>query len=236
MGRVKQVRQISSVLNISLQPRAIPLRSAKPAERTASRDVRRRQMIEATIVEIAERGISGFKLSDVAKSAGVAVGMVNLHFTTKAALLDQTLDHLSDEYQACWKAAIGARGLDPARRLYAMMAADFDPAVCTRRRIAVWHAFYGEARARPAYRERCALNEADHHEHLSKLCAALTRRSGYKNISAEQAARMLAALTDGMWLDILLSGGRIDRDGSLETLDHFLMALFPKDFPLRPEA
>jgi hypothetical protein len=69
---------------------AMPLRQKKPPERTASKAVRQHQLIEATIVEIAERGLSSFKLSDVAKTAGVAVGMVNFHFTTKAQLLDLT--------------------------------------------------------------------------------------------------------------------------------------------------
>jgi TetR/AcrR family transcriptional repressor of bet genes len=211
---------------------AVPLRQKKPPERTASKAVRQHQLIEATIVEIAERGLSSFKLSDVAKTAGVAVGMVNFHFTTKAQLLDQTLDYLSDEYEACWRQALAAAGDDPAARLQAMMLSDFDPALCTRRRIAAWHAFYGEARARPAYRERCAANEVERHAMLVKICTGVIRRHRYKGRDAEVIARTLGAISDGIWLDILLSGGRIDRDSARVIVLAYLTAIFPKDFPL----
>jgi TetR/AcrR family transcriptional repressor of bet genes len=213
---------------------AVPLRSRKSPERIASREVRQQQMIEATIAEIAERGLAGFKLSDVAKTAGVAVGMVNFHFVTKVQLLDQTLDYLSEEYSTCWRDAIEAAGDDPAARLQAMMMADFDPAVCTRRRLAVWHAFYGEARARPAYRERCTANEAEHHAALSKLCDAVINRGKYKHLNPERMATNLAALTDGMWLDILLSGGRIDREAARQNVSEILAALFPGAFAMQP--
>ncbi len=216
--------------------RAAPLRQKKPPERTASKAVRQHQLIEATIVEIAERGLSSFKLSDVAKTAGVAVGMVNFHFTTKAQLLDQTLDYLSDEYEACWRLALAASGDDPASRLQAMMLSDFDPALCTRRRIAAWHAFYGEARARPAYRERCAANEVERHTMLVKICAAVIRRHRYKARDAEVIARTLGAISDGIWLDILLSGGRIDRDSARVIVLDYLKAIFPRDFPLAESA
>jgi TetR/AcrR family transcriptional repressor of bet genes len=211
--------------------RAAPLRLKKPPERTASKEVRQHQLIEATIVEIAERGLSSFKLSDVAKTAGVAVGMVNFHFTTKAQLLDHTLDYLSDEYLACWRHAIATAGADPAVQLWAMMLSDFDAAVCTRRRIAAWHAFYGEARARPAYRERCAINELERHAVLTKICAGVIRRGRYKGRNADLIARTLAAITDGIWLDILLSGGRVDRDGAKLLINDYLKAIFPRDFP-----
>jgi len=211
--------------------RAAPLRQKRPPERTASKEVRQHQLIEATIVEIAERGLSSFKLSDVAKTAGVAVGMVNFHFTTKAQLLDQTLDYLSDEYKACWRGAIEAAGENLADRLLAMVLSDFDPALCTRRRIAAWHAFYGEARARPAYRERCASNEEERHAVLTKICTGVIRQARYKDRNPDIIARTLAAISDGIWLDILLSGGRVDRDGARLIVEDYLKAIFPRDFP-----
>lgn len=210
--------------------RAVPLRQRKAPERTASREVRQQQMIEATISEIAERGLAGFKLSDVAKSAGVSVGMVNFHFISKAQLLNQTLDYLSEEYSRCWKEAIETSEGESAIKLHAMMMADFDPIVCTRQRLAVWHAFYGEARARPAYRERCTANETEHHAALATLCAAVIKHRKYKHLDAETMAANLAALTDGIWLDILLSGGRIDRETARYRVNDFLTAIFPGAF------
>jgi hypothetical protein len=45
-------------------------------------------------------------------------------------------------------------------------------------------------------------------------------------------ARTLGAISDGIWLDILLSGGRIDRDSARVIVLAYLTAIFPRDFPL----
>jgi TetR/AcrR family transcriptional regulator, transcriptional repressor of bet genes len=207
-------------------------RAARGLDRTASREVRRRQLIESTVAEIAENGLSGLKISGVAQRAKLATGMVNFHFISKAQLLDATLDYLSEEYRLCWRHAVDDAGPVPAARLRAMMMADLDPQVCTRRRIAVWHAFYGEARARPAFLARCAQREVEHHAELVGLCAAVIEAGGgaAKGMTAERAASGLSALTDGIWLGLLFSPGRIDREPGRQTIDSFLAAVFPHAF------
>lgn len=201
------------------------------SERTASKETRRQQLIEATIVQIAERGLSVFKITDVAKAAGLAAGMVNFHFDTKDQLLAQTLAHLTEEYRNCWIGALERAGSDPAGRLLAMIMADFDPQVCTRRKIAVWHAFYGEAKARPAVRSQCGLNEREQLTMLTTLCADLIVAGGYEGLDAGRVAGGLNAMTDGMWLAFLFSPGHIDRADAQKTVVTFLAAVFPRHFP-----
>ena len=46
-----------------------------------------------------------------------------------------------------------------ADRLWAVVAADFDRRVCTRRKIAAWCAFWGEAKSRPTYQALCGARE-----------------------------------------------------------------------------
>jgi TetR/AcrR family transcriptional repressor of bet genes len=219
-------------LQDDVEERPILDRAIRGLDRTASREVRRRQLIESTVVEIAENGLSGLTISGVAQRAKLATGMVNFHFTSKAQLLDATLDYLSEEYRQCWRGAVAAAGLDPAARLRAMVMADLDPQVCSRRRIAVWHAFYGEARARPAFLARCAQREVEHHAELLALCAALMEQRALQGMTAEQAASGLSALTDGIWLDLLFSPGRMDRKPGRTTVDNFLVAIFPEAFPI----
>lgn len=219
---------------------ALPAAPRRVSDRTASREVRRQQLIESTIAEIAENGLAGFKLSEVAKRAGLATGMVNFHFTSKAQLLDQTLEFLTEEYRQCWRQALSAAGPDPAARLLALIMADLDPVVCTRKRIAVWHAFYGESRAHKAILERCAQREEEHDRELTAACQAVISRQSKSApchaMGAERLATGLSAMTDGIWLDLLFSAGQIDRADGRRTVLAFLVVMFPREYSLEQTA
>ena len=129
--------------------------------RKASKETRRQQLIEATIDSLARRGYSETTMADVADGAGLSRGIVNFHFESKDELLVATLRFLSDEYRDHWRATQARAGEDPASRLRAIVAADFDRAVCTKRKLAAWCAFWGEAKSRSSYRDLCSANDAE---------------------------------------------------------------------------
>src|SRR5262245_10309114 len=70
---------------------AVEATLAAPQGRKASKDVRRLQLIEATIDVMARKGYAGTTMADVAKQAGLSSGIVNFHFETKENLLAETL-------------------------------------------------------------------------------------------------------------------------------------------------
>ena len=82
------------------------------AQRQNTKAIRRQELIEATIDQLAKRGFEGTTLADVATAAGMSRGIVNFHFDTKEKLLVETLRTLSDEYRGHWKAALKAAGAD----------------------------------------------------------------------------------------------------------------------------
>ena len=67
---------------------------------------RRRQLIDATVMAIAEHGLSGLTLAKVAVRAGLTAASVNFHFTSKDALLQETLRHLADEFDGAVRGAV----------------------------------------------------------------------------------------------------------------------------------
>ena len=54
----------------------------------------------------------------------------------------------------------------------------------------------------------------------------------YRHLDPRATARGLDALGDGLWVHLLLSTDKFDRDAARETLRAFLTCLFPKHFPL----
>ena len=135
-------------------------------------------------------------IADVARQAGLSLGIVNFYFDSKERLLAECLRHLAEAYRQTWMAAMAAAGPDPARRLEAMMLADFDPAASTPERLAAWIAFWGETQGRPTYDEICAAFDAERLAAAAALCRDLVTASAYP-IDAGLAARTLEALGDG---------------------------------------
>ena len=127
--------------------------------RKQSKEVRRLQLIEATIDSLARRGYSETTMADVADGAGLSRGIVNFHFESKEKLLVATLQFMADEYAAHWRSALQKAGDDPARQLAAVVAADFDRSICNKRKLAAWCAFWGEAKSRPTYQALCGARE-----------------------------------------------------------------------------
>ena len=81
------------------------------AGRTATREVRRQQLINATIESISKHGFSGTTLETVTKTAKLSHGVVNFHFDSKEDLYVETLGFLAREHYDCWHGAMERAGL-----------------------------------------------------------------------------------------------------------------------------
>ncbi len=203
--------------------------------RTASKAARRTQLIEATIRSIAEKGLSETTTASVAGEAGLSQGIINLHFESKDRLLLATLERVVDEYRHLWEAALEAAPANPADRLAALVEVDFHPSVCDRNKLAVWFAFWSESKARPTYRKLCAARDRDYDRVMVKLCGELVEDGGYERIDPELAARALAAITEGLWLDMLANPRSLSRRQALRVSMAYLKHIFPNHFDCAEE-
>ncbi|MFO1176066.1 MAG: TetR family transcriptional regulator C-terminal domain-containing protein [Paracoccaceae bacterium] len=200
-----------------------------PPPRKLSREARRMQLIDATIEVIAVKGYARTTLTDVANRAGLSHGLVNFHFQTKERLLAETLLFLAEEYRQNWTQALEGAGPAPARRLDAMLRADFNPTICTDAKLSAWCAFWGEAQCRPLYQEQCGSNDAAYLEALESLCAELKAEGGY-GFDPVRAARVLRVTTEGVWLDMMTMNTPYGRAEALGTVHSCAAAFFPRHF------
>jgi TetR/AcrR family transcriptional repressor of bet genes len=208
-------------------PKKLPSRS-----RAATKELRRQQLIDSTLDSIAKRGFSETTMANVADGAGLSRGIVNFHFQSKKTLLEATLQFLAEEYRAAWRHALDRAGTDPAERLLALMMTDFDPVICNRKKLAVWFAFFGEAKSRPTYMNLCATRDREHWEAVCGLCREILAGGDYRGRNAETIASGLSAVLDGLWLDMLLSPTTFDRDAARQVVDDYLASVFSRHFPL----
>jgi TetR/AcrR family transcriptional repressor of bet genes len=209
--------------------------TAKNIKRTATREQRREQLIDATMKCIARKGMGSTTLGDVAKEAGLSQGIVNLHFKSKENLLNETLRYLADRYKTRFKHTLETSGPGAAEKMHALMALDLSRSILDRRMLAVWFAFWGEVKSRPRYRLVCEESDKYYDSVMRSLCDELIADGGYSNITSAAVATMLTSASNGMWLSYLISPKRFDRDSAANAVDEYLQSVFPKHFPLRED-
>ena len=206
------------------------------AKESQAKPDRRRELIEATIRTIGRRGYAATTLSLVAGDAGLSPGIVNFYFKSKEQLLQETLEYLVVEYDRVSQQIIAAAGNEPAAQLMALIAADFDPAIFTGEKIAVWYAFWAEAATNDAYRAVVSRLEAKDQNSTATICARLVKEGRYAGLDPDQVASGLNAMSDGFWFDSLIDPETFDKNRALSICRLYLSGIFPRHFPLLDRA
>jgi TetR/AcrR family transcriptional repressor of bet genes len=200
------------------------------------KEFRRIQLIEATIDTVARKGFTDLTLADVADSAHLSRGIVNFYFRSKEELLAQTLRYMTNEYERAWREATGRAGADPVARLRVMIDGDFGPQTGSRKHVAVWYAFWGEARWRPEYLRICQEVSAQYFAETRSLVRSIAVAGGYPGIDADLVARGLNAMVNGLWLDLLIEPKDVDRNIAKRCCYQFLGSQFPREFAALAQA
>lgn len=178
------------------------------------------RIIEAVIDTVARHGISGTTLALVAQAAGVSQGVLIFHFRSKEGLLAGTLRSQNAAYRNHWQACLA--GADPLQRVLGLIRVDFSAEVCSRRALALWFAFWGEAA--PAYQSLCEEAERDRAEAMLQACRDLVASRGGPD--PELLAQSVDSLTDGLWLQMHIHGSRMPRAKALQqAMDHLRLML-----------
>ncbi|MEM9038402.1 MAG: TetR/AcrR family transcriptional regulator [Actinomycetota bacterium] len=175
------------------------------------RDQKRVELLDAAVDAIAERGLDGVKLADIAACAGVTTGAIGHYFRDKNDVLVAALEHLSAQLRSDGGSAMtyfhGDLGLflptsDAARRLWR-----------------VWLAYCGVAPSSPdlldAYRRFYSAIEGDIADHL--------RARGVGD--ADQLAGTIVAAVDGIGLCATVAPDLWPDERQIETIRTLLDSL-----------
>jgi TetR/AcrR family transcriptional repressor of bet genes len=202
----------------------------KKTGRTESPEVRRAQLIQATIDSIAKHGMAGTTVKTVSQIAGLSTGIVNFHFQSKKNLFDETLRFLAEEHHDRWKSQLAKYGLTSAEKLLAIADAHFHPEICNIRKLTVWFGFFGECIYRRTYRSLVRDIDSERWQVSVDLCRAIRDEGGYEDIDPKSVVRNLEALYDGYFLNILMYPDVFSCDDAKLRVREFLAQTFPDHF------
>lgn len=193
----------------------------QPAKHSSSRaqseDLRRRQLIEATIDTMADVGYAATTLGLIGQRAGVSPGLIAHYFDDKDGLLEATLRSLT----ASLARAVAVRlrsAMTPRDRVRAVIDTVLAEEEFGQRSCSVWLAFWGQVnhsrrlkRIQTVYQLRL----------LSNLRHGLRRLVPAAH--AERLAVSIAALIDGLWLRATLSSPpEVDSHAARQTVNAYV--------------
>ena len=163
-------------------------------------EVRRRQLIEATMRSIAKYGYAGTTIETICEEAQVSRGLINHHFGSKEELIRQSYKALRDEWVAQTHGALAEHYDDPEDKLRAMIRVSFGPTMFKQEYLGIWAGFWSAIGKSPALRKmNRELFEKDR-EAYQAIFEEIARKRG-RRIDSRRAALTVIALIDGFWLE-----------------------------------
>ncbi|MDY0874071.1 transcriptional regulator BetI [Dongia rigui] len=177
-------------------------------------EIRRRQLIDATIASIHEIGFSECSVSRISARAGVSTGIVHHYFEDKADLLEATLRQLGDSLRdSVVRRLQGATS--PIERLLAVIDGNLGTDQFTPQGVSAWLAFWSQVPKNERFARVQHIIISRLHDNLVHALKLMGRRD------ADHIARVTAALIDGLWLRAALSeDGPNSREARLQVLDY----------------
>lgn len=186
----------------------------------------RERIIEACERVIAQGGLRGFRMGDVAREAGVSIGLLSYHFGDRDGLLEAALDHVNESAarraRAGGGSAAGNRpgtgsavaaepaGLTgPAERLAALLCSEFGDDPQVRAGSTAWNELRAAAVFDPDRAVAVARATADWQREVRRLL-----EEAAPHTDPDAAALILTALVEGLsgrWLTGQLTAAEAQR-------------------------
>ncbi len=208
-------------------------RTGNKSRRALPKEVRKEQLIQATIKCIAKHGLSGITLALVTREAGLSMGIANLHFDSKEKLLLETLQHVTAEYAAGQAAILESEDFSSTgARITALLDFDFSPPVIEKNKLAVWFAFLGEAKSRPTYQRACSRQDSMAQMRITELFQLALDEAGDTAADAALLAAGYISLVDGLWLNALVDPRRLPWKKAYRVARHYLASAFAQHIAL----
>ncbi|WP_353229498.1 transcriptional regulator BetI [Novosphingobium sp.] len=177
--------------------------ASAPGPRRSEPDVRRQSLIHATTRVLAREGAAGTSVRMIAREAQVSPGLITHYFTGIDALIAAAYADIDATVTAAMDGALAAAGTDPRARLDAFVTASFAPPIADRALLATWIAFWSLVTAHTDI----ARQHDDQYAAFRARLTDLLADCGVAPARLRLAAIALAALVDGLWLELCLSPG-----------------------------
>jgi TetR/AcrR family transcriptional repressor of bet genes len=206
--------------------------AAGPKFRRIARAERREALIAATLRCLRTYGHEGASVRRISAEAGVSMGLINHHFAGSASLIAAAYESLSVALIGATRRDVeAARGLSPIARLGRFFEASFTPEALDPGLFRIWLVFWSMAAHAPEIRAVHHRTSEQHRAVLEGLLGALRRTPGVPPFRVTPAAVGLAALMEGLWVDLSLNPASPTAAAAVSLCNDWVAALARGAFP-----
>ncbi|SOE18300.1 TetR family transcriptional regulator [Hoeflea halophila] len=176
-----------------------------------SEAVRQNDLIAATLDSVAELGLAGATVREVAFRAGVTPGLIRRYFDNKERLVASAYRTFISDLIAAAEAGCGEGSAQT--RLAGLIRASVTAPVADGRTLSIWAAFIGTVHSDPAMAEVHSEGYQAFRDLVERLIAEVFAERGRPASPQEihQHAIVLNALLDGLWIEISMGGDDFSR-------------------------
>ena len=209
-------------------------RSSVPAEpkfRRAAPQARREELIEATLASLSKYGHEGASVRRISAEAGVSMGLITHHFRSVDALVAAAFRSLAERLLARSREPALAIPGEPLRSLHAFFAASFTPQALDPAIFRTWLVFWSLVPHSAELRAVRDLTAGETRAALAMLLTRLKRAPGVPAFRIAPAALGLAALMDGLWVELSLAPAGFEPAQAVALCDDWVQALAAGAFP-----
>jgi AcrR family transcriptional regulator len=186
----------------------------KRVARRADVELRRREILDATVRVVAERGFAATRIQDVAAALGVSTGLVHYHFDSKDDLLTAAFRHAAAADIARLEKSL-AESADAVEQLDRLLA-EYLPGGRGEKGWVLWIDAWGEALRDPALRRISAELDRTWIDALEAVIDDGVTAGRFVCPDPRAAAWRMAALMDGLSLQLVAHRGMLTRAEALD--------------------
>jgi len=200
---------------------------AKSARSDARTETSKRQIVDAAIEVIAQRGLGKSTLANIAERAGVSSALVVFHFKSKENLLKAVLGHLDAIYEAGWEQSLRPVDDPAAKRLMRLVTYDLGFPAGHPKILAAWYAFWGEARGGLLYKGIGRAGDDQCLVDIRQAVEEIVPEGRYEGIDCRCVAETIYVMTFGHWHVAQNEAERYDVALARKTFTDYLSSIFP---------
>lgn len=184
--------------------------------------IRREALVLATIAEVGEAGSLDVTVSQIAKRAGMSSALAHHYFGGKDQIFLAAMRHILTGYGREVRAALAGKA-DHTARLEAIIRASFSDSQFGAEVISAWLNFYVKAQQSP---DAARLLRLYHRRLHSNLLHDLRPLVGAR---ADEVARSIAAMIDGVYIRQALSGAPVTPEAAAALVSGVLHMALAQD-------
>ena len=202
-----------------------------PKFRRATPAVRREALVEATLECLKKYGHDGVSVRRISAAAGVSIGLINHHFPSKSGLVAVTYETLALSLQDSIRGQAENKAVSPRDRLSGFFRASFAPEILDPQLFNVWLVFWSMVAHSPEIRAVHDRTYGKYRSILESLLGQLMNCGAAPPLKLRPAAIGLAALLDGLWVELSLSPTTFKPRAAIALCEDWVNALCDGAFP-----